>query len=338
MAPKRGGGGGSSSSSSISSCPGAFATVPQQVFFANDVVFFAIMLGISIAMCTLRKRTGAGKKLVGIPFIASVLCLVVAYACSIVATVLQECETTSYFSYYNWAIAISIFLNLGYWLLLFVVVFTLNTMLQAQLSHASNLYKYLLLAVVGLMAALTCGQIGFSSYINWSQTELGRSTRSYRHVPYLVAQQYRAAFYSLYLVSVLASGALALKTILSLRSRRGPAGDLIGWVIALTISMVLWVILMLVFVAWYLQNVDYSWESAAAVNYILNFGQALSYIFILCIAKHSAWSKSTVADPMSTLDAYAGAPPQQHYANSNGQAYYYQQQPVYNGAVNPIKA
>jgi hypothetical protein len=105
--------------------------------------------------------------------------------------------------------------------------------------------------------------------------------------------------------------------------------------------MALWVILGLVFVAWYLQSVDYTWEAAVAVNWILTLGQALSYIFIICIAKHAAWSKSTDADLVSNLDAYAGIAPQQQYAhnaNPNGQVYYYQQPPVYNQPVNPAKA
>jgi len=147
-----------------------------------------------------------------------------AYACSIVATVLQECGTTSFFSIYNWQIAITVFLNLSYWLLLFVVVFTLNTMLREQLGHTTAIYKYLLLAVMGVMGALTCAHIGLTSYIYWSQTEAGQSTRLYRRVPYLASQQLRVAYYSLYLVSVLASGGLALLTIMSLRSRRSPAG------------------------------------------------------------------------------------------------------------------
>jgi hypothetical protein len=72
MAPRRGSGGGSSSGSSVSSCPGAFALVPEQVYFANDVLFFIVILGIYIAMWILRKRTGAGKKLIGVPYIVSV--------------------------------------------------------------------------------------------------------------------------------------------------------------------------------------------------------------------------------------------------------------------------
>jgi len=104
--------------------------------------------------------------------------------------------------------------------------------------------------------------------------------------------------------------------------------------------MVLWVIIAIVFVAWYLQSVDYTWESSAALSYVLNFGQAMSYIFILCIAKHAAWNKSTAVDPMANMDAYAGVAPQQQYghnANPNGQVYYHQQAPGYNGTSDPFK-
>jgi hypothetical protein len=71
MAPKRGGG-GSSSGSSLSSCPGAFATTLEQVYFASDVVFFTVLIGIAIALCSFRKKSVAGKKLLGIPYILTI--------------------------------------------------------------------------------------------------------------------------------------------------------------------------------------------------------------------------------------------------------------------------
>lgn len=146
------------------------------------------------------------------------------YASSIVATVLRECGTTDYFSYYSWAIAINIFYWIACFLLMFVVVYTLNTMLRAQLGHASAIYKYGLLAIMVILGLLTCGQIGFSSYINWTQTQSSNGFGFSRDLPYEAAQQYRAAINAFYLVSILAAAALAFMTLMSLRSRRSPAG------------------------------------------------------------------------------------------------------------------
>jgi hypothetical protein len=146
------------------------------------------------------------------------------YACSIIATVLLQCEATEIYSIYRLQIPITIFINLSYWFLLFVVVFTLNSMLRQQLGHTSTIYKGALIAIVGIMGALTAGKIGLSSYINWSQTEVGWSRSSYNRGLVLTLQQYNVAYYSLYLVSVLVSGGLALMSIMSLRSRRSPAG------------------------------------------------------------------------------------------------------------------
>jgi hypothetical protein len=69
MAPKRG---GSSSGGSASSCPDAFETSIQQVYLAQDVVFFLVFLGIAIALCSFRKKSVAGKKLLGIPYILTI--------------------------------------------------------------------------------------------------------------------------------------------------------------------------------------------------------------------------------------------------------------------------
>lgn len=70
MAPKRGGGGGGSSSGgSVNTCPGAFSSTYEQAFLANDVLFFAVYLGIAVALCVFRKKGVAGKELLGLPYI-----------------------------------------------------------------------------------------------------------------------------------------------------------------------------------------------------------------------------------------------------------------------------
>lgn len=87
--------------------------------------------------------------------------------------------------------------------------------------------------------------------------------------------------------------------------------------------MVFHIIFSIVFVAWVLEEVDYTVETAVALSWLLNLGQALSLIFILCIAKHESWRSHTVADPV-------GAQPQYAYnANANPQGYYYHQSPEY---------
>jgi hypothetical protein len=75
MAPKRGGGGssGSGSGSSISTCPGAFTDIVSQVSFTYIVLYFTIFLGIIIASSCIRKKSGAGKKLIGVPYILALL-------------------------------------------------------------------------------------------------------------------------------------------------------------------------------------------------------------------------------------------------------------------------
>lgn len=55
-----------------STCPGAFSDVYSQVNFANIVLFFVFFFGISIAICFARKKSGAGKKIIGLPYIIAV--------------------------------------------------------------------------------------------------------------------------------------------------------------------------------------------------------------------------------------------------------------------------
>jgi hypothetical protein len=142
--------------------------------------------------------------------------------------------------------------------------------------------------------------------------------------------------------------------------------DLIGWVVALTLAMVLWTVILLASAAMSLLDTINAWEIDAALGYVLNFGRlsdirmavrhilicylhlpgkAMSFIFVLCIAKHAAWNKSTITDPMANMqvDSYAGVTPQQQYdyersAKAADGVYYYQQAAVHHDPVHPIRA
>ncbi|KAH7091280.1 hypothetical protein FB567DRAFT_589176 [Paraphoma chrysanthemicola] len=336
MAPRRGGGGSSSGGGVSSTCPGAFSETVEQVGFAADVLFLVIYLGLAITLCTFRKKTGAGKKLLGAPFIIAVLFYLIANALAMIRAILQQCGTIAYYDWYKWSIATNVFSYLAGWLLLFVVVFTLNSMLQNQKDGLIKTpVKIILLAIMMVMGLLTCAAIGLQSYVNYSQSDLGSYSTNYALLYATV--KLRTAYDALYMISVLAAGALALITILALRKRRSPAGDLIGWSIALTFVMVFWSIVVLVWDAAALNNTFWEWETSAALVYLTSFAQVLAFIFIMCIAKHASWSSPAGAHHAMNADAYIGAdaPKYEHNAGVN-QAYYYQQAPVYTGAGNPM--
>jgi hypothetical protein len=108
-----------------------------------------------------------------------------------------------------------------------------------------------------------------------------------------------------------------------------PDQDLIGWSIALTLAMLFHTIISIVFVAWTLgAEANYDVETTVALNWLLDFGQALSFIFILCIAKHVSWRNPTVTNPVGFQPEYA------YNGNSNAQGYYYHQSPEYVGHGN----
>jgi hypothetical protein len=99
--------------------------------------------------------------------------------------------------------------------------------------------------------------------------------------------------------------------------------------------MLLWSILCIVFPALSLEGFYTVFEANATMTYFLNFFQVLSFVIILCIAKHTSWSNSLGAnDPMFAPKNFGQNVQQQQlyaYAPSpNSQVYYGQQAPVYN--------
>jgi hypothetical protein len=85
MAPKRGGSSGESSGSSgstVPTCPGFFSTTKANVYRGADVAFFAVFLGLTIALCRYlwhRKNTqGPGEKLISLPYIGALIFLLMS--------------------------------------------------------------------------------------------------------------------------------------------------------------------------------------------------------------------------------------------------------------------
>ncbi|KAL6707570.1 hypothetical protein ACN47E_003919 [Coniothyrium glycines] len=296
MAPRRGGGGGSSSGSSISSCPGAFTDRISQVYFACVVLYFAVFLVISIATCMIRKRTGTGKKLIGGPYIIALFIWLIAMGLEIVTSVLRECGTVDLDSYYSLAIATTVFYRLAYWALLFVAGYVLNIMLRKSLGSPSMIIKVILLAVVGIVFALSCALIGVTAYNNWTQTSAGYDADA--ELIREPADQLRVAYAVLFLITVLITGGLSVMTVLAMRAGKLPGARLLIWVVLLAVSMLIWVLIDLVFAASFLhdnyQALDFATQ--AALNYVQSFFQALSFVFLLCIAKHSSWNNAASFD------------------------------------------
>lgn len=322
-----------------------------QVYFAQSVLFFVLFGIVAILSSGVRKTAGPGKKLVGWAFLSSLSLIILSSGLEALAAVLRECNTIETTSYLDFFVATAVFWYLAFWLLLFVFLYTLNTMLREQLGNVKAVFKFIYLGILGVMFALTAGVIGLSCYNIWYQ---GQDNYSYYYssnsliVP---TQQLRVAYGVLYFLSVLAASALALMTVFQLRSRQHPTGDLIGWMFALVFAMVFWVILQLVFYAIALESNYLAFATAAALSYLQSFAQLLVFVFLLGIAKHAGWSKSAAAptevytnapevvyqQPVQQPPVYAQnniAPQQQQYAYNypNGQQPVYNQQaPVYYG-------
>jgi hypothetical protein len=92
--------------------------------------------------------------------------------------------------------------------------------------------------------------------------------------------------------------------------------------------MFIWMLLSIVATAQYLSDDGYSWQSSMAMSYIGGFFHSLSFIILLCIAKHVSWGKTVATTPQTYAPvvqqqtAYGGYP-------TDGQHEYYQEASVY---------
>ncbi|KAF2183912.1 hypothetical protein K469DRAFT_751291 [Zopfia rhizophila CBS 207.26] len=320
MAPRRGsgggGGGGDGEGGSIgsASCPGAFKSEYATTisYFVAYCLFFLVALGTLIAMIKIKKKHPHSEKLLGWLFGVSLSFFLLGYALVIIATVVTECEITNMLN--NGGLAVEIFFSLAEFLLLCLVLYGVNTELRKLVGSKPSFLNIICGVVLGIMFVLTAAYISFFSYNTISLVSSDQLISS--------QQKLAAAYYVLFLLSVFLGSVGIIISIVQIRSKEVNSAGLVGWIIVLIVSMNIWVLFILVIVAasmngqyWGSPFMDSGVKEAFA--YIIDGGQALSFIAILFIAKSYAFAQIP----------FGGDPQQQMY---NNLTYPQPQQPVYN--------
>src|SRR4051812_22075765 len=89
------------------------------------------------------------------------------YGLLIIATVLLQCHTGEPKSYYQWAISFFLFFRLSSFLLLVVVVYTVNDLFRKYHGHNPVYFKIIYGVILGVIGALTCAFIGVICSNQW---------------------------------------------------------------------------------------------------------------------------------------------------------------------------
>ncbi|KAF2195013.1 hypothetical protein K469DRAFT_743704 [Zopfia rhizophila CBS 207.26] len=324
MAPRRGGGGGGiRTGGSSASCPGAFqgynsVTIP---YFVCWCIMFLVAVGTLYAMSSIKKKYPHAKRLLGWLYGTTLLFYVIVYALRIIGTILQECDTTSMRSYYNFVIAWSIFFLLANFMLLCIVLHGVNTALRNMLGHNPKFLSIIYGVVLAFMFILNAAYIGLSSYNIWAIYGGSRIRARFRIQQ---ANQLAVAYYVFYLLIVFLATAGMIVSIVQMRSRRMVTGSLTGGIIVLAFSMIIWVIFILAQVAASLSRVLLQREVNTAFHWIELGFQAIAMIAILFIAKSRALAQAPDSHGQPVMYQNPG------YPNGGAPA-----QPVYNPVTVP---
>lgn len=138
---------------------------------------------------------------------------------------LQVCNvSTDMDMYYNWSIASYVFYGLETMLLLYVVIWTLNTMLRKQLGHNPSALKTALIADLVVLGCLLIASVVMYCYVTWLSMDSYMNRRSVRDFDYRAIYIVDLTFWCLYLVSIIAAGALAVLAVSSLHAKRVAGG------------------------------------------------------------------------------------------------------------------
>ncbi|KAF2008450.1 hypothetical protein BU24DRAFT_468868 [Aaosphaeria arxii CBS 175.79] len=349
MAPRRGGGGSSFGSSASASCPHPFSTDGYYGYYTTRIEVFVAycllwvaLLGLIVARSKVVKKLPGATILIGPLFLGSVWSAFFATSLMIVGTMLLECSTTPPLTYMYWVLVFNIFYSLSLYLLLVLVFYTVNKALHQHLNNTPGYLRIVNYVVLGFMGILTVALTGLWSYNYYAASEAGRIESA----PLLSeeANKLDIAYFVFYLVTVSAGGVLAIMSLVSMRSRKIPTGNLFAQIIGLYVSMFIWVLINLIEDGTYLPDVDnFSRDVYIAFTYIRYIFWVASWSLLLSIAASPVF-KSSVVDNVEP-NPYAPQPyypvqqqgqPQFAAPQNGGQQYYYQQHPIHtNGAPIP---
>ena len=139
---------------------------------------------------------------------------------TVLAVTLLQCSVIGR-DYYNFQLAFNLFFNLSNYLLLLVVVWGVNSVLAERSGTSSSAIRLMIMGIVGVMGALTIALISLVSYLSWVSTSADYLTMSSSGLAAtsMAYYQFGIAYWTLFLLSVIAAGGLAIATILRMRSR-----------------------------------------------------------------------------------------------------------------------
>ncbi|EMD97109.1 hypothetical protein COCC4DRAFT_41208 [Bipolaris maydis ATCC 48331] len=270
-------------------CGDALSFYITKINFSYYITFIIIFVAIFIASLFVRKRiSGPGKSLIGFAYILTLLLAITCLVIDFAALLRSLCGTGGFPESRDMAIASNTLGFISVWGMLFLVVYQVNILLRKQLGSAVMMFRIICVAMVGVIGALYIASLSISSYLWWETPNMWRDDQWSLQ---LSSQRLSLAVRALYLLCVIVSAALSTMTLSGLRRAQLAAGDLIGWVAALHIFMFIWSGLSVVLQALSLYLRDFDPKTSIALSYVLIVFQALSFVALLGIAKHSCWKQ-----------------------------------------------
>ncbi|KAF2625179.1 hypothetical protein BU25DRAFT_412980 [Macroventuria anomochaeta] len=306
-------GSSSSSSSCFDSSYGLYDSY-ELAQYACVVIFLAVYLGTLIAVCVVRRRTGSGKHLIGLPYMFALFFMFIQQALNFLSYTLRACdEMNDMESLYDWNIASLVFYGLETFLFLFVVIYTLNIMLRKQLGHNPSALKIAFGLDLFVLGGLLLSYVVLLCYTYWRAGRFYRTRLSGFSFNYIASTYVCLAFDAVYMISILASGVLSLLAARSLKKKHVASGSLMVWISVLILSLFVYTLLSIIQISSQLSYGLYFGEASYTVMYwITSFCRGLAFITIIFIARNPVWRPNTFA---------ATGPIEQQYA------YNYQQEP-----------
>lgn len=301
----------------------AFTTTWSRGVLAIDVIFFVVYLVFFVLFIISRLKSPASRDiLTGLFFGLAIICSSIYFIIRLIMLCLLECGNVHFVQYSRGEVAVVIFERISEFLLLVTILVFMPSHIQFLAGKNPKPIRIIYAVIAAVFAVIMLAYIALDCY---------NLANYYPDGLYRPDDKLGTAYYAIYLVISIVAVTTLIIYLAQMNSHHILSGSLKIWIPILSISQIVWTALVIFeFSYWLLEFHDESDGVSVALEFLIDFFQAIAYLSVIFIGTSSAVAADGVQQTYGPVEpAYGGLSEQAMYTYQPPQQAVHQQYQPY---------
>lgn len=312
----------------------AFITTWSRGVLAIDVIFFVVYLIFFVLFIISRLKSPASRDiLTGFFFGLAIICSSIYFIIRLIMLCLSECGNVDFVQYSQGEVAVVIFEHISEFLLLVTILVFMTSHVQFLAGKNPKPIRIIYAVIAAVFAVIMLAYIALDCY---------NFTNYYSGVPdglYRADSRLGTAYYAIYLIISIVAVITLIICLVQMNSCHIASGTLKIWIPIFSISQIVWTALVIFeFSYWLLESHDESDGVSVALEFLIDFFQAIAYLSVIFIGTSSTVAAGGVQQTYGPVEpAYGGLSEQAMYTYQPPQQAVHQQYQPYQQQTSTIQ-